>query len=128
MKQTPLNRKPSLRDSQADKNRKRLQDGEPVKGLAKKAKRQGRKKSAIILPEYLAYIRTLPCLICGWTAQAHHVIHRGANDGFRDDRTCVPLCVIHHAEVHYVGKKTFDKKREIVLADEYARLWAEYDA
>ncbi len=71
-------------------------------------------------PEYLAWIRTLPCSVhlCGdRNVQAHHVRAGGAGGtGMkpRDNRT-VPLCSHHHREGHDHGWKTFEAKYAISL-------------
>jgi hypothetical protein len=46
-------------------------------------------------PEYLAFIRLLPCLICGKKAEPHHAGQRGIGQK-ADDRTAIPLCQKHH--------------------------------
>ena len=46
-------------------------------------------------PNYLAYIRTLPCLCCGKKAIAHHVrrLYWGAGTGIKPyDYVTIPLC------------------------------------
>ena len=64
--------------------------------------------------KYLAYIRTLPCLIGGCTGKAvpHH------ESGLSDDPSmamkcsdylAVPMCLYHHDKRHTIGFKTFWK-------------------
>lgn len=53
-------------------------------------------------PEYLDYIRTLPCCHCGAAAEPHHVIggKSGTMGGKASDLHAVPLCREDHNEVH----------------------------
>lgn len=80
-------------------------------------------------PNYLAYIRTQPCLLAaetpctcggwvdtvtkGYRIEAAHVRSRGAGGG--DDQV-VPLCSRHHAEAHRIGHKSFAKRHGLDLA------------
>jgi DNA recombination protein Rad52 len=58
--------------------------------------------------EHLRFVATQPCLICGRTpSHAHHLRHaqpRGLGLKVSDEFS-VPLCAIHHNEVHRVGKE-----------------------
>lgn len=56
-------------------------------------------------PEYLDWVRTLPCCFCGMTpSDAHHVIGMGwglSGMGMKaPDSYMMPLCRYHHGEVH----------------------------
>ena len=53
--------------------------------------------------------------------QAAHAKSRGAGGSWRD---LVPLCAFHHAQQHRIGTKAFEKKWDIDLAAEAARLVA----
>lgn len=66
--------------------------------------------------EYMAFVRTLPCYICGNPeTEAHHSEggHSMAQKG--DDTSCVPLCHVHHAEIHQLGKRSFEEKYDLDL-------------
>ena len=76
---------------------------------------------------HLAFIRSLPCIVCAREpSQAAHV-RVGGTDGKGgvgmkpgDNRT-VPLCHDHHAEQHSVGERTFWERLDIdplMLANE----------
>lgn len=75
--------------------------------------------------EYLSYIHTLPCIICGATpVQAHHLLRtpdeideeeacflipkkHGRGMGRKSgDEWAIPLCPRHHAELHANGDET----------------------
>src|SRR6185295_16124942 len=60
-------------------------------------------------PEHLKYVRTQPCLICNRTpSDAHHLRFaqsRGIGLKVSDEFT-VPLCRIHHDQLHQSGKET----------------------
>ncbi len=53
--------------------------------------------------KYLAWIRTLPCCICGAEAEPHHIKGVGKFSGAgmkASDILAMPLCHAHHEEVH----------------------------
>ncbi len=55
--------------------------------------------------EYKAYVRTLPCIVCGGNSDPHHEVGGGmAIKG--PDLFCIPLCREHHNEREN-GLKTF---------------------
>jgi hypothetical protein len=68
-------------------------------------------------PRFLAWIRTLPCLLCGdnTTVEAAHVRMSEPRLGKRqtgkgekpDDRWVLPLCHAHHDMQHLKGEKIF---------------------
>lgn len=65
--------------------------------------------------QHLAFIRTLPCLVCGSraTVQAAHVRMASPAHGKRaggmqrkpDDKWSVPMCVEHHEDQHRTGNE-----------------------
>jgi hypothetical protein len=74
------------------------------------------KTSDIVIDEnYLTYIRSLPCVVCGSASECDHLRARGSRESKRDDRTCIPLCREHHAERHQGGNEKFEKKYKINL-------------
>lgn len=54
---------------------------------------------------YLQHIRALPCLVCGGFSVAHHMMHAEPSaTGLRSgDQWAVPLCHLHHTELHAHG-------------------------
>lgn len=52
--------------------------------------------------EYLSYLRTQPCIVCGkTTCQPHHVRNDNAGLAYKPpDCYCVPLCYNHHDRIH----------------------------
>lgn len=70
--------------------------------------------------KHLRLIRSLPCSVPGCyqsPIHAHHV-RTAANSGTGlkpDDRMAVPLCFEHHAEIHHIGKRTFEHKYGVDL-------------
>jgi hypothetical protein len=78
-------------------------------------KRKPRKKREGDDPEYLAWIRTLPCELgprlnypwCSGATEAHHAGDHGFTQK-APDRTAIPLCLWHHREgpasAHKLGK------------------------
>ncbi len=61
--------------------------------------------------KYMRFIGSKPCLICGNHSDAHHLTfaeHR-AKSIKNGDNWCVPLCRIHHMQLHEFagGEETF---------------------
>lgn len=64
---------------------------------------------------YLAYVRTLPCCVCGndVAVEAHHPRNVSLDPRHRyvglsekaSDRWAVPLCSRHHRELHAFGSE-----------------------
>lgn len=51
----------------------------------------------------IEYVKTLSCCACGtWGVDAHHLISRGAG-GPDSISNLLPLCRIHHSEIHQIG-------------------------
>jgi len=61
---------------------------------------------------------------CYGPIEAHHVRTRGA--GGKAERNLVPLCLLHHADLHRHGRATFEKLTGTHLKALAARLWSEY--
>lgn len=67
--------------------------------------------------KHLAFIRQLPCMVCGnnTSTEAAHIRFampsagkRGVGMGEKpDDKWTVPLCGKHHKEQHHIGETTF---------------------
>jgi len=63
-------------------------------------------------PAYLAFVRTLPCVVCGVKGTEAH--HHGGGMGLKgSDLQTVSLCRVHHAEHHHFGKETFWKRHNL---------------
>ena len=58
--------------------------------------------------------------VCRGRIDKHHVRTRGA--GGKDENNIVPLCRLHHQEIHRIGRKTFAIKYDINL-EELARKY-----
>lgn len=71
-------------------------------------------------PKYLAWIRTLPCLVCGstWKTEASHTGSHGMSQK-SSDRSCIPLCARHHRTAndsyHKLGARAFEEKHRLNL-------------
>lgn len=74
--------------------------------------------------EYLQYIRSHPCLICGQIGvDADHLDTRGMGGGGKKgthtgtmkDFSCIPLCRLHHTERHSYTLEKFQDKYNINL-------------
>lgn len=84
-------------------------------------------------PDFIEWIKSLKCLVnarhMGQTVH-HHVNKKGHGSmgSKTDDRRCIPLCVLHHNEVHQIGAKTFALKYELdyeIVIEALNRLYEE---
>lgn len=72
-------------------------------------------------PAYRAWIRTLPCTICGslWKVEAAHTGCDGGMSMKPSDYSCIPLCRNCHTAAkgayHRVGKFAFERNYDIDL-------------
>src|ERR1700689_4938475 len=66
-------------------------------------------------PAYRAWIRTLPCTICGaaWRVEAAHTGYDGGMAMKPSDYSCIPLCKNCHTAgrgaYHRIGRPTFER-------------------
>ena len=84
--------------------------------------------------KYRAWIRSLPCAICG--RQPAEAAHTGTDGGMRlkaSDFSCIPLCSNCHTQApdanHRIGKRAFELKHNISCIEqvkELNRVWFEY--
>jgi len=69
------------------------------------------KKLRIVDKKHLARTRTLPCIVknseCSGGIVAHHVATVGSGGS---DLNAVPMCIWHHAEIHFIGRDSFQEK------------------
>ncbi len=81
-------------------------------------------------PEYLRFLRELPCAVCAHLGEiqttrteAHHMKTRGSGGG---DDSAAPLCRAHHHEFHLVGRRSFAARHGIDLVKTATSLWAQF--
>jgi hypothetical protein len=79
-------------------------------------------------PDYLAFVRSLPCCVCGSrrSIEAHHTGPRGLSQK-SSDFSAIPLCaVIHHRlgkhSYHVLGRRAFEEHHKISVAQIVHRL------
>ena len=79
---------------------------------------------------YKAFIRRLPCMICGRESQHHHEPLNGHGMGLKGpDNEALPLCVVHHNQRHAVGRETFYRvhgKEWRGEVEKYQRIFKEF--
>ena len=81
--------------------------------------------------KYIDFIRKQPCLIgerCLGMNHAHHVQNYN-NHGMGlkpKDIYCIPLCFLHHAELHQKGKYTFYKKYNLDIDEILQKYNSDY--
>lgn len=68
-------------------------------------------------PEYLDYIRSMPCYVCQNSPSEPHHTGAGGVGVKGSDFTCVPLCRRHHALAHSMGCETFQEEYGIRFND-----------
>ena len=72
-------------------------------------------------PRYRAWIRSLPCAVCGskWRVEAAHTGTDGGMAQKASDYSCVPLCRYCHTGAtgayHRIGKREFERSYGINL-------------
>jgi hypothetical protein len=73
-------------------------------------------------PEYLAFVRSLPCCVCGSrrSVEAHHTGPRGLSQK-SSDYSAIPLCaLLHHRagkhSFHVLGRRAFEEHHKISIA------------
>ena len=76
---------------------------------------------------YLQYIREQPCLCCGHIPSDPHHTETGGLAMKGSDYSCIPLCRLHHQDLHTTGKLTFAKKYCLSYSDEIVKLRANYE-
>lgn len=81
--------------------------------------------------KYLAHVRSFPCLVCGKSAQAHHLkmIYLGGMGKKVHDYWTVPLCFTCHDALHRFGDERTWWDMQGVDAEAWAKeTWRKYNA
>ncbi len=84
---------------------------------------------------FYEYISKQNCLLydeygyeCRGKTHSHHIVSRGA--GGKEINNLIPLCASHHVmganSIHFLGKKTFEKKYKINLKEEGVKYFDQY--
>jgi len=91
------------------------------------------KEKRIEDPAYIAWIKTISCLIgkCpvhSTQSDPHHVNKKGHGSmaSRTDDTRAIPLCNHHHREFHQIGRDSFAKKHSIdyeILIEALNKCW-----
>ncbi len=84
-------------------------------------------------PKYLKYVRdNYPCAVCGTDQdiQAHHITYAEPRALGRknSDRYVVPICPLHHYELHQLGEKSYWKNKGLEPLIYANLLWDKYQA
>lgn len=81
------------------------------------------KPEKIVSKKYLAFVKSLPCLICGVRpVDADHLKSRGWGEAKRVDYFCIPLCRLHHSERGQIGDQKFCEKYRVDPWRECSRI------
>lgn len=59
-------------------------------------KRKAKPRAPKIERDHMAYVASLPCLVCGAASTVHHVTSDGYKRIARSNRRVVNLCPVHH--------------------------------
>jgi hypothetical protein len=86
--------------------------------------------------KYKAWIRTLPCAVCGLEGpglvEAAHTGDDGGTALKSSDYSCIPLCAEHHTmgpDAHHGGRETFERIHGLdvkALVKRLNGLWFRY--
>lgn len=68
-------------------------------------------------PDYRRFVASYPCIVCDRSADAHHALGRSGAGLKASDFGCVPLCRVHHVELHHGGQYTFEKQFGVDLLE-----------
>jgi hypothetical protein len=130
-----LTRRVPLRRSLPPQRRRPLQPGKaPERRVPVRKKRSRPRRGPERSPEYLAWIRTLPCAVCAkgsaaaiFVEAAHTNAMGGRGLGQKaSDFSAIPLCSGHHREnpdsYHVLGEKGFSHRHRINLREILLRL------
>lgn len=80
-------------------------------------------------PDYVRWVGSLPCVACRSVSQVQTTPTQAAHMRTKrnhGDKTCLPLCVTHHAQQHGIGIQSFlrmYKLRLSLLCPEYKALY-----
>lgn len=75
-------------------------------------------------PQYLDFIRQLPCVVCMNTeVDAHHYLTKGAGNS---DLDTISLCRRCHTEAHKIGMTTFQMRHDISFYEVQRKLLKTY--
>lgn len=107
--------------------------GREARHLLKRRRRPMLRKGPARNARYRAWIRTLPCLVCGQTgAEAAHTGDDGGLALKSSDYSCVPLCADCHTmrpdsyHRHPGGREGFERQHNLDLKREVKRLNEEW--
>ena len=92
-----------------------------------RAERNSRLMRKLICKEYVDFVKTKPCLVCGRRAvDADHLVARGRGSAKQVDFFCIPLDREHHAERHQIGDEKFEAKYSLNLWRCVAEMLCEF--
>lgn len=76
--------------------------------------------------KYLQFVASYPCLVCGRISEPHHAIGRRGTGLKPSDFGCVPLCRAHHDNLHNMGRRPFEDRYDVDLAESALNLLHRY--
>lgn len=66
-------------------------------------------------PQLLRSLKEMPCFICGARpSDPHHIRTRGSGGG-DEPNNMLPLCRMHHVEIHRIGVKSFAERYRVPI-------------
>ena len=110
----------------------------PKRRVPVRRKRLRPRRSPDRSPEYLAWIRMLPCAVCSRMRDGSTVIEAAHTNALgprglgqkTTDFSAIPLCAAHHREdldsYHILGEKGFSHKHGVDLKDLVLRLQSRF--
>lgn len=76
--------------------------------------------------KYLQFVASYSCLVCGQISEPHHAIGKRGTGLKPSDFGCVPLCRAHHDDFHRVGRRPFEDRYDVNLAESALNLLHRY--
>ncbi len=66
---------------------------------------------------YLEFVASCGCFVCGRPAEPHHALGQRGTGIKPSDFGCVPLCRLHHRQLHQSGFRHFERFHGVMLTE-----------
>lgn len=83
------------------------QSTEGMRMLHHHTQESSRNQTTLRDEEYIQFVHSHGCMICNMPAEAHHAFGERGTRIKSSDYTCIPICTMHHRELHSRGHRTF---------------------
>ncbi len=72
------------------------------------------------------HIRDKRCLVCHQRGPSHPHHIKSVGSGGLAPENLVPLCLVHHNQIHYIGTDTFSAQHNVDLLFVAGREWTKF--